>query len=177
LTPQASTRRSGGGEGERRLRAPGRDVGGLEIFFLFHLSRGVLMTDDRLGLDPSGVAPAKALKSCVGVAHVEVDVENTPEHPTLHANCREISFRKNTGTTRRTQRYRMQGAVRVRSRERRRSTATEDSTRQIAHRTTENDTDLTQVEGPRGEVKPLRPAFLYCTTRPREAYKVLVTKL
>jgi hypothetical protein len=29
----------------------------------------------------------------------------------------------------------------------------------------------------RGEVKPLLPAFLYCSATPREAYKVLVTKL
>jgi hypothetical protein len=42
---------------------------------------------------------------------------------------------------------------------------------------TESDTDLTQVQGPHGEVKPLRPAFLYCTVKPREAYKVLVTEL
>jgi hypothetical protein len=66
------------------------------------------------------------------------------------------------------------GAVRVRSRERR-SMAMEDSTCQRAHRTTESDTDFTQVQGPRGEVKPLRPAFLYCTATPREAYKLLVT--
>jgi hypothetical protein len=80
------------------------------------------------------------------------------------------------GTTQRTQRYRTQGAVRVRSRERR-STATEDLTRQRAHRTTESDTDFTQDQGPRGEVKPLRPAFFYCTATPHEAYKVLVTEL
>jgi hypothetical protein len=36
---------------------------------------------------------------------------------------------------------------------------------------------LTQVQGPRGEVKPLLPAFLYYNTTPREEYKVLVTKL
>jgi hypothetical protein len=35
----------------------------------------------------------------------------------------------------------------------------------------------TEVQGPRGEIKPLRPAFLYCTAKPREAYKVLVTEL
>jgi hypothetical protein len=68
------------------------------------------------------------------------------------------------------------GAVRVRSRERQ-STAMEDLTRRRAHRTTESNTDFTQVQGPRGEVKPLRPALLYCTATPREAYKVLVTKL
>jgi hypothetical protein len=36
---------------------------------------------------------------------------------------------------------------------------------------------FTQVQGPRGEVKPLLPAFLYCDAIPREEYKVLVTKL
>jgi hypothetical protein len=36
---------------------------------------------------------------------------------------------------------------------------------------------FTQVQGPRGEVKPLLPAFLYCNATPREEYKVLVTKL
>jgi hypothetical protein len=33
---------------------------------------------------------------------------------------------------------------------------------------------FTQVQGPRGEVTPLLPAFLYCNTTPREEYKVLV---
>jgi hypothetical protein len=42
---------------------------------------------------------------------------------------------------------------------------------------TERDTNLTQVQGPRGEVKPLHPAFLYCTAIPPEVYKVLITKL
>jgi hypothetical protein len=32
-----SERCGGGGEGERRLLAPGQEVGGLEIFFLFLL--------------------------------------------------------------------------------------------------------------------------------------------
>jgi hypothetical protein len=36
---------------------------------------------------------------------------------------------------------------------------------------------FTQVQGPRGEVKPLLPAFLYCDAIPREEYKVLITKL
>jgi hypothetical protein len=36
---------------------------------------------------------------------------------------------------------------------------------------------FTQVQGPRGEVKPLLPAFLYCNATPREEYKALVTKL
>jgi hypothetical protein len=36
---------------------------------------------------------------------------------------------------------------------------------------------LTQVQGPRGEVKPLLPAFLYYDAIPREEYKVLVIEL
>jgi hypothetical protein len=35
---------------------------------------------------------------------------------------------------------------------------------------------FTQVQGPRGEVKPLLPAFLYYDAIPREEYKVLVTE-
>jgi hypothetical protein len=38
-------------------------------------------------------------------------------------------------------------------------------------------TSFTQVQGPRGEVKPLLHAFLYYDATPREEYKVLVTKL
>jgi hypothetical protein len=36
---------------------------------------------------------------------------------------------------------------------------------------------FTQVQGPRGELKPLLPAFLYYDTIPREEYKALVTEL
>jgi hypothetical protein len=36
---------------------------------------------------------------------------------------------------------------------------------------------LTQVQGPRGEVKPLLPSFLYYDAIPREEYKALVTEL
>jgi hypothetical protein len=36
---------------------------------------------------------------------------------------------------------------------------------------------FTQVQGPRGEVTPLLPAFLYYDAIPREEYKALVTKL
>jgi hypothetical protein len=70
LTPRMSARSSGGGEGERRLCTPGREVGGLQIFFLFLLGRDVLTTEDGLGLSPNGVAAAKTLEPCVGVGHV-----------------------------------------------------------------------------------------------------------
>jgi hypothetical protein len=47
-----------------------------------------------------------------------------------------------------------------------------------AQRSAERETpSLTKVQGPRGEVKPLLPAFLYYDVTPREEYKVLVTKL
>jgi hypothetical protein len=47
-----------------------------------------------------------------------------------------------------------------------------------AQRTAERETpSITQVQGPRGEVKPLLPAFLYYDAIPREEYKVLVTEL
>jgi hypothetical protein len=47
-----------------------------------------------------------------------------------------------------------------------------------AQRTTERETpSFTQVQGPRGEVKPLLPTFLYYDVIPREEYKVLVTEL
>jgi hypothetical protein len=36
---------------------------------------------------------------------------------------------------------------------------------------------LTQVQGSRGEVRPLLPAFLSYDAIPREEYKVLVTEL
>jgi hypothetical protein len=36
---------------------------------------------------------------------------------------------------------------------------------------------FTQVQGPRGEVKPLLPTFLYYDAIPREKYKALVTEL
>jgi hypothetical protein len=47
-----------------------------------------------------------------------------------------------------------------------------------AQRTAERETpNFTQVQGPRGEVKPLLPAFLYYDVIPREEYKVLITEL
>jgi hypothetical protein len=47
-----------------------------------------------------------------------------------------------------------------------------------AQRTAERETpSFTQVQSPRGEVKPLLPAFLYYDATPREEYKALVTEL
>jgi hypothetical protein len=83
LTPRTSARSSGGGEGERRLRMPGWEVGGLQIFLLFLLGQDVLAMKDGLGLSPNGVAEVETLEPCVGVGHVEADLEkNTPQPPT-----------------------------------------------------------------------------------------------
>jgi hypothetical protein len=37
------------------------------------------MTNNRLGVAPSGVAAMKALKSGIGIGHVEADLDNTPQ--------------------------------------------------------------------------------------------------
>jgi hypothetical protein len=93
-----SARSSGGGEGERRLYTPEREVGGLQIFLLFLLRRDVLATEDGLDLSLNGIAAAKALKPCVGVGHVKADLEeNTPQPPTWRTKYRWISCRKNMG--------------------------------------------------------------------------------
>jgi hypothetical protein len=106
-----SARSSGGGEGERRLCTPGREVGGLQIFFLFLLGRDVLTMENGLGLSPNGIAVAKTLEPCVGVGHVKADLEeNTPHPPTWRAKCRWISCRKNMGYHAMDPKIRTQGA-------------------------------------------------------------------
>jgi hypothetical protein len=88
LTPRMSARSGGGGEGERRLCMPGREVGGLQIFLLFLLGRDVPTTEDGLGLPPNGIAAAKTLEPCISIGHVEADLEeNTPQPPTWRAKC------------------------------------------------------------------------------------------
>jgi hypothetical protein len=58
-----------------------------------------------------------------------------------------------------------------------RNTVTEASRRRM-HNTLQRETpSLSQVQGPRGEVKLLLPAFLYYDAIPREEYKALVTEL
>jgi hypothetical protein len=58
---------------------PGWEVGGLQIFLLFLPGRGIPTMEDGLGLPPNGVVAVKTLEPCVGVGHVEADLEeNTP---------------------------------------------------------------------------------------------------
>jgi hypothetical protein len=90
--------------------------------------------------------------------------------------CRWISCRKNTGYHATDPKIRTQGAERGRS-----WIATKHGDGSLECRThyalQRGTPSFTQVQGPRGEVKPLLPAFLYCDATPREEYKVLVTKL
>jgi hypothetical protein len=67
---------------------PGQEVGGLQIFLLFLLSRDIPTMEDGLGLPLNGVTAAKTLEPCVGVGHVEADLEeNTPQPLTWRAKC------------------------------------------------------------------------------------------
>jgi hypothetical protein len=58
-----------------------------------------------------------------------------------------------------------------------RNTVTEASSRQTHNALQRETPSFTQVQGPRGEVKPLLPAFLYYDVIPREEYKIWVTEL
>jgi hypothetical protein len=60
---------------------PGREIGGLKIFLLFLLGRDVLATDDGLGISSNSVAAAKTPEPCIGVSHVEADLEETHHSP------------------------------------------------------------------------------------------------
>jgi hypothetical protein len=116
LTPRMSARSGGGGEGERRLCTPERKIGGFQIFLLFFLSRSFTTMEAGLGLPLSSIATAKTLEPCVGVCHVEADLEeNTPQPPTWRAKCRWISCRKNTGNHATDPKDSNAGAERVRS--------------------------------------------------------------
>jgi hypothetical protein len=120
---------------------------------------------------------AKTLEPCVGVSHVEADLEeNTPQPPTWHAKCRWILCRKNMGYHATDPRIQTQAAERVRSWI---ATKHDDGSLDCQMRNTlqRERPSFTQVQGPRGEVKPLLPAFLYYDATRREEYKVLVTKL
>jgi hypothetical protein len=94
------------------------------------------------------------------------------QHPTVDGFC----VARTRGTTRRTQRFERRG-LDVGDLGLQRNTVMEASSRRM-HNTLQRGTpSFTQVQGPRGEVKPLLPAFLYCNAIPREEYKVLVTEL
>jgi hypothetical protein len=79
------------------------------------------------------------------------------------------------GTTRRTQRFERRG-LNVRDLRSQQNTVTEASSHRTHYALQRETPSFTQVQGPRGEVKPLLPAFLYCNATPREEYKALVTK-
>jgi hypothetical protein len=140
-------RRSGGGEGERRLHAPRREVGGLKIFLLFFLGQDTLATDDGLGVTPAALR-RRRLSSLALVSAMAKQIWKTHHSPLPGArNFGGFRVARTQGTTRRTQRIRTQGAIHVRSREQR-STAMEDLTCRRAHRMIESDTDFYPGSGP-----------------------------
>jgi hypothetical protein len=106
------------------------------------------MMEDGLSLPPNGIAEAKTLEPCVGVGHVEADLEeNTPQPPTWRAKYRWISCRKNMGYHTTNPKIRMQGAKRGRS-----WIATKHGDRSLessnAQCTTKRDTELYLGSGP-----------------------------
>jgi hypothetical protein len=173
-----SARSGSGGEGERRLCTPRREVGGLEVFLFFLPGRGISTMEDGLGLTPNGVAAAKRLEPCVGVGHVEADLEEiTPQPSTWRAKCRWISCRKNMGYHAMDPKIQTQGAERGRSWITMKHGDGSLETSNTQHTAERETPSFTQVQGPHGEVKPLLPAFLYYDAIPREEYKVLVIEL
>jgi hypothetical protein len=58
-----------------------------------------------------------------------------------------------------------------------RNMVTEASSRRTHNALQRETPSFTQVQGPRGEVKPLLPTFLYYNAIPHEEYKVLITEL
>jgi hypothetical protein len=161
------------GLGER-CEAPKAEVADLGLT----LSNGFQAIEDLETLSASTCADSTKAKTVMTiVAHVEADLEeNTPQPPTWRAKCRWILCRKNTGYHTTDPRIRTQGAECVRS-----WIATKHGDGSLNCRThnalQRGRPSFTQVQGPRDEVKPLLPAFLYCNATPREEYKALVTKL
>jgi hypothetical protein len=80
------------------------------------------------------------------------------------------------GTTRQTQGFERRG-LNVGDFRSQRNTVTEASSHRTHNALHRETLSFTQVQGPRGEVKPLLPAFLYYDVIPREEYKALVTEL
>jgi hypothetical protein len=159
------------GEGRE---APKADVADLGLAF----SDGFQAIEDLKTVSATTrVDSAKAKMVMTIVTHVDADLEeDTPQPPTWRAKCRWISCRKNTGYHATDPKIRTQGAERVRS-----WIATKHGDGSLDCRTRNalqrGRPSFTQVQGPRGEVKPLLPAFLYYNATPREEYKALVTKL
>jgi hypothetical protein len=158
----------------KRREAPKADVADLRLA----LSNGLQAIEDLKTLSATTCADsAKAKTMMTIVTHADADLEeDTPQPPTWRAKCRWISCRKDTGYHTTDPKIRTQGAERVRS-----WIATKHGDGSLGCRThnalQRGRPSFTQVQGPRGEVKPLLPAFLYYDATPREEYKALVTKL
>jgi hypothetical protein len=98
------------------------------------------------------------------------------EAAALAADVDGFCVARTRGTTRWTQRFERRG-LNVGDLGSQRNTMTKASSRRT-HNTLQRGTpSFTQVQGPRCEVKPLFPAFLYYDMTPREKYKAMITEL
>jgi hypothetical protein len=166
--------RAAEGLGERR-EAPEAEVADLR---LGELPNGLQAIEDlKTCSAPARIDSAKAKTVMMIVTHVEADLEkNTTQPPTWHAKFRWILCHKNMGYHAMDPKIRTQG-LNVGDLGSQRNTVTEASSHRTHNALRRETPSFTQVQGPRGEVKPLLPAFLYYDAIPREEYKVLVTEL
>jgi hypothetical protein len=68
------------------------------------------MMKDGIGLPPDSVAAAKTLEPCIGVGHVEADLEEITPQPLLGApNVDGFRVARTRGTMRWTQRFERRG--------------------------------------------------------------------
>jgi hypothetical protein len=100
------------GPGERR-EAPEADVADLRLVNLPDSLQGIEYSPTSSATTLIVSTEAKTHETIV--AHVEADLENTPQPPTWRAKCRWISCCKNTGYHTTDPKIRTQGDVRVRS--------------------------------------------------------------
>jgi hypothetical protein len=121
-----------------------------------------------------GVVPGCKAKSLGSITLMVAfgSEENYQEEPIVDG----FRVARTRGTTRRTQRFEHRG-LNVGDLGSQRNTMTKASSRRMHNTLQRGIPSFTQVKGPRGEVKPLLPAFLYYDATPHEEYKVLVTEL
>jgi hypothetical protein len=66
----------------------------------------MLAMDDGLGISSNGIAAVKTLEPCIGVGHIEADLEEIHHSPVPGApNVEGFRVARTRGTTRRTQRF------------------------------------------------------------------------
>jgi hypothetical protein len=162
------------GSGERR-EAPEAEVAEL---WLADLPNGLQAIENMKTCPATArVNITKAKTVMTIITHVKADLEeNTPQPLPGAPNVDGFRVARPRGTTRRTQRFKRRG-LNVGDLGSQRNMVTEASSRRTHNALRRETPSFTQVQGPRGEVKPLLPAFLYYDAISREEYKVLVIEL